>query len=212
MENLFHNTKPESITLKPDCTILRVPLVRQATDYTCGVACVQSILRYGGYDFDIREDKLAKILKADPQDGTNTRNMVEYLNSVRYSAEENSDDMIAREGVQVFKAEAKDNLSLDQLTSFIDEGKPVICAIQAWGSMEDYSEEQEDGHYVIAIGYDTDNIIFMDPSTSGSYTYIPRGEFLTRWHDYDEFASLNCFGIVVTLEPDYDQIKIYKIK
>ncbi|MCQ2547341.1 MAG: C39 family peptidase [Clostridia bacterium] len=218
MNNLFYNTKPESIALGTDCTILRLPLVRQATNYTCGVACVQSILRYAGYDFDIREDELAKILKANREDGTGYHNIVEYLNSVRYSAEEKDGAGIAPGGVQVFRTEARENISLEQLTAFIDEGKPVIICLQAWGTnggggwMDDYSDEWGEGHYVIAIGYNSDNMIFMDPSTMGAYTYIPKDEFMTRWHDEDVAARINQFGIIVTLESDYDQIKAFKMK
>lgn len=214
MNHIFYNTNPISITLGPDCRILRLPLVRQSTDYTCGVACVQSILRYAGYDFDIREDKLAETLRADPQDGTGYHKIVEYLNSVRYHAEEEGSN-IAREGVRVFNAEARENISIEQLTAFINDGKPVICSLQAWGNpgeTGDYSDVWDEGHYVIAIGYDDNNIIFMDPSTMGAYTYIPRQEFLARWHDEDSASRLNRFGIIVTVREDYDQIKCFKLK
>lgn len=214
MNHMFYNTKPESITLGTDCTILRLPLVRQSTNYTCGVACVQSILRYAGYDFDIREDKLAEILKANPQDGTNYHNIVEYMNSVRYCAEE-KDSNIVSDGVQVFKAEARENISIEQLTAFIEDGKPVICALQAWGNpgkTGNYSDVWDEGHYVIAVGYDNNNIFFMDPSTMGAYAYIPKSEFMARWHDEDCAARLNHFGIIVTLTEDYDQINCFKIK
>ncbi|MDD4200555.1 MAG: C39 family peptidase [Eubacteriales bacterium] len=215
MNKLFYCTKPESIALGTDCSILRLPLVRQSTNYTCGIACVQSILRYGGYDFDIREDELAEILKSNYEDGTGYHNIVEYLNSVRYSAEEKCDHNIAPDGVQVFKAEARENISLEQLMAFIDEGKPVICAIQAWGNQGekgDYSDIWEEGHYVIAIGYDKNNIFFMDPSTMGSYAYIPKEEFMLRWHDEDMGSRINQFGIIVTLSADYDQIKAFRMR
>ena len=48
---------------------------------------------------------------------------------------------------------------------------------------------EDDGHYVVLIGYskDTENDAyidyFMDPSTSGSYTYLTEEEFILRWHD-----------------------------
>lgn len=214
MNHFFYNMKPESISLGPGCRMLRLPLVRQSTDYTCGVACVQSILRYAGYDFDIREDKLAAALKSDSREGTGYHNIVEYLNSVRYCAAPEGSDNFS-DGVQVFQAEARENISLDQLASCIDAGRPVICALQAWGNAGDsgdYSDIWDEGHYVIALGYDDENFFFMDPSTLGAYTYIPKKELTARWHDEDSRTRLIHFGIVVALTSDYDQIKCFKIK
>ncbi|MGN0996058.1 MAG: hypothetical protein ACI4PG_04045, partial [Candidatus Ventricola sp.] len=37
--------------------LVEVPLYRQSHNFTCGVACVASVLRYAGYDFDTREDR-----------------------------------------------------------------------------------------------------------------------------------------------------------
>lgn len=54
---------------------------------------------------------------------------------------------------------------------------------------------EDDGHYVVLIGYkkdaqkDTYIYYFMDPSTSGSYTYLTEEEFILRWHDNLEGES-----------------------
>lgn len=63
--------------------------------------------------------------------------------------------------------------------------KLVICEIQAWTDNPpvDYSKSYDEGHFVVAIGYDDSNIYFMDPCTVGNYTYIPNKELITRWHD-----------------------------
>jgi hypothetical protein len=53
-------------TAKPK-RLLRLPLCRQATDYTCGISCLQSILAYWGHEY--REDSLAELLKTDPEHG-----------------------------------------------------------------------------------------------------------------------------------------------
>ncbi len=52
----------------------------------------------------------------------------------------------------------------------------------------------------------------MDPSTSGNYAYIPRDEFAARWHDVDEEGPAEQFGIVITIEADYDKDLAYKIE
>ena len=62
--------------------------------------------------------------------------------------------------------------------------------IQAWKDDGDYSAgTEDDGHYVVMVGYQKDTqsdayiYFFMDPSTSGSYTYLTEEEFILRWHD-----------------------------
>ena len=90
--------------------------------------------------------------------------------------------------------------------------------VQIAGIHEDPAEPQmlqmarnltdwEDGHYVVAIGYDNKNIYLMDPSTLGNYTFIPIPEFLDRWHDQDPYTSefLIHFGMVIDKgQPQYD--------
>lgn len=163
--------------------LLRVPIFRQAQTYTSGVACVQSLLRYAKYEFDIREDNLANALDADEEYGVRAEAMTEYLNSVRFNDEE----------TQYFNAEFRQGMTLEDLKKELDKGNPVICDIQAWNwnydeeySMDlDYSNEWGCGHWVVAVGYNRDNIFFMDPSTSANYTYIPNDKLESRWHDYE---------------------------
>ena len=186
----------KSINLKDKMnSLIQVPLVRQATDYTCGVACVESILRLGGYEFNDREDTLVKALKADPDFGTENTNMVEYLNNA-----------VSEAGVHPFKTEAKLEMTLEDLMRETDKGNPVIVAIQAWADDEntDYMDDCIDGHYVIVIGYDDDNLYFMDPSTLGCYTYMPKNVFLTRWHDIDgDDNKVEHLGLIVEIKKDY---------
>jgi uncharacterized protein YvpB len=47
--------------------------------------------------------------------------------------------------------------------------------IQAWKDENDttpYPNDFEDGHYVVAIGYDKKNFFFEDPWIHGSLTYM----------------------------------------
>ena len=202
--NDFYDWGMDHISMKdisPD-VFLEVPLYRQASSYTCGVACTLSILRYAGYDFDVREDRLAATLGSTPEDGTNYHSIVDYLNSVYYEEEDNL----------MFEAEAKMEMTIDDLMACLDEGKLVICAFQAWGDPEIYAEDYESGHYAVVIGYDDTNLYFMDPSTAGVYTYIPKVEFETRWHDYDKDGKCEQLGIIVTpKQTAYDKSEIYKL-
>lgn len=200
--------------------LLRLPLFRQAESYACGVACVLSLLRYVNCDFDIREDVLAAALGSNEEEGTKKGQMIGYLNAVRYGNAENS----------WFNAEFRQGMTIDDLKREIDNGHPVICAIQAWNWDEDgyyridldYHDEWECGHWAIAIGYNRDNIFFMDPSTAANYTYISNERLMERWHDYEGAirtpdTEVIQAGIVVELcgseQPDCERYKdvFYKL-
>ena len=110
-----------------------------------------------------------------------------------------------------YNAQTYNRMTIDQLKAYIDAQTPVLLTIQAWPEKTvDWSQDWKDGHYVVAIGYDSDNIYFMDPATIGNYTYIPVDEFLARWHDKDQRKKkLINFGIVIDgKEPAYDPEQI----
>jgi predicted double-glycine peptidase len=159
--------------------LIKVPLTRQATDYTCGAAAVQSVIGY--YGDNIRESALAKELHTTPAVGTGYKNILSFAKHHGY------------------KSAVYRNSSLDALAKMIDSGTPVICLIQAWPERKvNYSTDWADGHYVVAVGHDPANIYFMDPCTLGKYTFIPRAEFLTRWHDTDGKERLTHFALTLT--------------
>ena len=70
---------------------------------------------------------------------------------------------------------------------------------QAWSeSSESWGDCWDDGHYSVVIGVDDENVYLEDPSLAGEIGFIPRPEFLTRWHDVDrEGNELERFGIAV---------------
>ena len=172
-----------------DCRLLELPLYRQSHNFTCGVACVASVLRYAGYDFDAREDRLLMELGATPENGTNYLKIAEYLNDVRLEGFPDAPVMETEIVCEAYPSEECDGM-LPRCRTAIDAGRPVICAIQAWKDDGDYSAATEDdGHYVVLIGYQKDAqrdgylYYFMDPSTAGSYAYLLEEEFALRWHD-----------------------------
>lgn len=180
----------------PDVELIKVPNVRQHTDYTCGVACVQSVMQYAG--IEMRPDQLTEILKSTEDIGTDHNEMIECLNSCN--------------GIS---AEWKSGMTDGELEEYINAGKPVICLLQAWHDVQseyghyDYTDEWEDGHYAIAIGIDRENVYFMDPSTCGNYTFITREHLKMRWHDEDGGELYRKAGIVVTVDkPAFDRDEI----
>ena len=90
-------------------------------------------------------------------------------------------------------AEHHFNMTMDELEMFVGRGVPVIVLIQAWRGKEDFDKEWSelwgDGHYVVVIGVDAKYVYCEDPSTLGGIGYIPKKEFMDRWHDYDTEAD-----------------------
>ena len=173
----------------PLLSLIRVPNVRQSSDYTACVAALQSMLAY--YGLDTREDELARELKAVPAGGAVTA-------EVQKAA-------LARG----LKAERRVGVSLDELKKTLDERKPALLLIQAWSDKKpaDYAKDWEDGHCVVAVGYDKLNLYLMDPSVIGRYAYIPLEEFLPRWHDMDgeekaEHLMLPVYGLAPRYQPE----------
>ena len=175
--------------------IIRVPTCRQSTDHTCGVASLQSILSY--YGEEIREDELSRTLGTTQDNGTDYKKIEGYAR---------------KKGFQV---DLKLNAGTDDLKRSIDKGIPSIVVIQAWNSNPkvDYDNDWDDGHYVVAIGYDEKNLFLMDPSTLGHYTYIPWDEFNKRWHDSDGEQKLTHMMISIGKpQPVYEPSKMSKLE
>jgi len=152
--------------------LIRLPLVRQGTNWTCGVSAAQSLLRYLGPEFDYREDSLAGELKADSTNGTSYPNIVAFAQS---------------KGLIVT---IREELTLQDVITSIDKRIPLMVAYQAWDELEEGKSRVEyadkwDGHWSLLCGYDEKNFFFMDPSTLGTYGYVPYEEFMVRWHDED---------------------------
>ena len=153
---------------------LQVPLTAQATSYSCGAASLLGILRYWRAFSDKEsqdETALYPVLRTTPADGTHPARLAE--------------------GARHFGLQARMREGLDwpDLEGAWRRGETVILDIQAWPERElapeAWAANWEDGHYVVLVGTDRDFLYVMDPSTPQSYGYIPKAEFLTRWHDYE---------------------------
>lgn len=173
--------------------LIKVPLMLQSTDYTCGCAALQSVLKY--YGDETAEMDLARELKTTHKDGTNHKEIENYAKKHGYDVSTHV------------------NASLDELKQAIDQGKPALVLIQAWAEKTvDYKNDWDDGHYVVATGYDERNIYFMDPSTMGNYAHIPISEFMDRWHDVDAKEKLHHFFMTVSKpKPAYNPVDVPKI-
>lgn len=154
---------------------LRVPAVRQSTEYTCGAAALQAVLAYWGV-FDGGESGLAKRLGSDPVNGTKVSSILR----------------VARElGLE---AEARERMEVADLRAAVGRGETVIVNLQAWADWQTkkppvrgaaWGRRWEDGHYVVLVAVDGTNAYFMDPSVLPGLAWVPLDELPHRWHDYE---------------------------
>jgi len=98
-------------------------------------------------------------------------------------------------------------MDIEKIKNYIDQKIPVILDIQAWSEKEniDYINDWEDGHYVVAIGYDNNGFIIEDPSDFGRQ-YMTFDELTKRWHDIDKNnTKLYNLGIAIIGSPKYNK-------
>lgn len=156
---------------KPRDSHIKVPLpsAHQSEKDSCGAAALRSIFQYFGVwkPFEHDDTSYRHDLMTDPDEGTPP----DAIKRVATAA-----------GMQVVEMH---DMTTDDLKTFLDQGKPVICCVQAWGEPENYDRRPAtDGHYVVAIGYDDqDNIYFMDPSITRNRGYLNVRDFTERWYD-----------------------------
>jgi hypothetical protein len=102
-----------------------------------------------------------------------------------------------------------ETLTVEDLKNNIDQNKPTIISIQAWGDEKDYSNVYKEGHYVTVIGYNNDGLIFEDPGISGRYGFIKYDNIDSRWHDVDKYGNkYDHLGLVIKCRKKYSPEKM----
>jgi ABC-type bacteriocin/lantibiotic exporter with double-glycine peptidase domain len=95
-----------------------------------------------------------------------------------------------------------------EVRNYLDQGFPVLLLLQAWnGGNIDYKKDYQDGHWVVAIGYQEDRIIFEDPYAF-ERTFLTREELKERWYSQEKDQKINQQGIVVLGIAQYDSKEI----
>lgn len=148
---------------------VKVPLldVRQRSTWTCGPSALEAVTSKFG--IPATEKQIVKLTDASPDYGTSPESLLEAAKKL---------------GVRCF---LKEQMTIEELKQYLDEGKAVICDIQAWGTPEEYAE-RDSGHYVVAIGYDDTHVYFEEPSIKGAIGELPNEEFKARWKDQEDIA------------------------
>ncbi|MEK6816761.1 MAG: cysteine peptidase family C39 domain-containing protein [Nanoarchaeota archaeon] len=180
------------------------PEFRQTSNYDCGAAAMEAVLMYYGYD--VPEKKIMKIAETN-RHGTRVNGLLKVAKKfgLKYTV---------------------GTLDIEDLKKNIDNGKPTILALQAWlkKDVNDWSKHWADGHYVVAIGYDTNKIYFEDPSAT-IRTYLTFRELEERWHDLDAKTNKKFYHMGITfygkkpkfklneaIHMDYKNINVKKMR
>jgi predicted double-glycine peptidase len=147
--------------------LFSMPDTRQSTEYSCGAAAMQAVLGY--YGRDIGEEDIREMLNTNEESGTYP------------------DDIIRVAGALGLQADYKENMTMADLESYVAQGIPVIVDCQAWRSVSQYNESWADtwynGHWLVVIGIDENNVTLEDPYILGDRGFMPREEFEARWHN-----------------------------
>jgi predicted double-glycine peptidase len=159
---------------------------RQSTEYSCGASALQAVLSYWGKDLD--EQDLITLLHTTPETGTYP------------------DDIVRVALLLGFKAEVKENLTLEDIEQATEQGVPVIVLGQAWRSRQDSAvsveEDWANGHYFIVLAVDKDYVYFEDPYVRMGKGFMPRETFAQHWHqamggDLEKAPKLIHLGILI---------------
>lgn len=151
------------------------PIVVQKTSYTCGVACVLSMLKH----FNIRyhnnidlwnEATLKNLLKTTYEDGTYSGNIIEFFKTLGYK---NTRYITPDERQHFLHLKKSDNLP-----NIIVEFQS--CPRSVFGKAPTLDDAC--GHYVIPVQVDepSNTIYYMDPAKN-TYGMLELSEFNDRW-------------------------------
>jgi len=163
---LKQQKKPATINWE-SYPLINLPHIRQNTDYTCGAAALMAVLQYYRL-YDETEAELAIALNATEDWGTEPEAIVEIASSY---------------GIQAIYKQC----TLDEIMEDLHMGWPTIILYQAWSdNFKLWKNDWDDGHYSVIVGIDHYNVYLEDPSLPNEIGYIPRDEFLERWHDIDK--------------------------
>jgi len=168
--------------------ILDFPELRQTYEYDCGAKVLQAVLVY--YGVEVSEGLIVKHAKTSEKSGTSIKNILNVLR--RYGLKFDSKVM-----------------SIKELKNYIDKKIPVIILLQAWSLNKiDYTHHYNNGHFVVAIGYDNDKIIFEDPY-SFTRAFLTEKELESRWHGKDNRKKIvHWAAAVYGKNPHYDSSKM----
>lgn len=135
-------------------------------EYSCGACALQAVLGYWGTHVD--EQELMDLLHTTTEEGTYPEDIVRGARALG------------------FEAEAKSNLTLDDVERFTATGSPMLAVAQVWRSESKspgaVQDDWDSGHWIVILGVDKDYVYFQDPYARMGKAFIPRQAFEAHWH------------------------------
>lgn len=159
---------------------IRIPLpdTSQDTDFSCGACSLLSICIY--YGVGPVEERIVVRDSGMSDRGANPEHLLRAAKQYGLSTEE----------VQP--------MTVSRLLEMVERGRPVVCMLQAWGDRKQYRDVWDNGHWVVAIGWDKEGIYFEDPSIDEARGYLTYAEMEDRWHDVGKYNKhMPQYGLVV---------------
>jgi len=160
--------------------LLDFPASKQSFNYDCGAAALHAVLLY--YGIKAKLAHIRKIAGTVKIYGTPVHGMEKAARHFGLSC-------------------SSRKMTVKELKKSIDQGIPVILRLQAWPNrkIRDWRNHWDDGHYAVAIGYDSKRIYFEDPYP-GSRAYLAYDELLERWHDCDKRTKKRYRNLGITVK------------
>jgi len=162
--------------------ILQFPRIKQPDGSTCGHTSIAMILQYYGVNKNI--EKIKDLAPTEEnKNGLSPETILKIVSKLKLNA----------------KIENK--LSFDSIKEYINNDTPVIIELQSLEenkkqSNEKWEKEWTQGHYVVAIGYTLEYIIFADPQCFYK-SYLKYDDMLPRWHDEDYGKNNKKLSIII---------------
>lgn len=157
-------------------SIIHLDSHKQETNYSCGPAALKTILDH--FNKPTSETTLRKETNSTKEDGTDPEKIISAAK---------------KKGLSVI---AKENMTTEELKSYLKEKKPVILAIQSADKTSNTS-----GHYIVAVGHKNNELYFEDPADKEEkINRMPFDELNKRWHDKCKDKILKHYGIVIWKE------------
>lgn len=137
----------------------------QETKFSCGAACVTSILNTEGVW--VSEKEVRKAIGTNPEEGTPLPNIRDFFKKLGCKVEMKSAE-------------------IQELREMVEARKYAIVSMQMWekGTDRDWENTWSEGHYCIVKDMNKREIILSDPSRR-KLIKLPISVFNVLWHDED---------------------------
>jgi predicted double-glycine peptidase len=145
---------------------IKIPYFKQDTNYSCGAASVQMILRFFGIIKS--EEDLIKELKTEKEDGTSHEEIIKIIRQNNLFCYVN------------------DNSNFDEIKMYLNKNLPVLV---------NYIETDDDeGHYAVVVGINEEKIILNDP-WHGEDFELNISKFENRWQNSKRHERYSVYNI-----------------